>query len=104
MRAPTLAEVATFQPGKCFLCGTVDGPFADTHVDAVEGNVYVCVEKCVAALASLSGLGEVAPLEQRITDLEAELSQAEARIEAQQPYVDVITAAARTKPKAKVTA
>lgn len=104
MRAPTLAEVATFQPGKCFLCGTIDGPFADTHVDAAEGNVYVCVQKCVAALASLTGLGEVVPLEQKIADLEAELSQAKSRIEAQQPYVDVITAAARTKPKAKAAA
>lgn len=89
MLDPVLTDVATMQPGTCWLCRTIKGPFVDTRVQCIEGRVYVCVETCAAQIAGLSGFVSAVVLAERdaqlaetvaeIIDLEAALEQAEAQ-------------------------
>lgn len=54
-------ENAQFSPTQCFACGTHEGPFIDTHVDMIEGHVYICARNdiragCLEQMARLDGM------------------------------------------------
>lgn len=92
MQDPQLVDVATLNPGKCFTCGSIQGPMVDTMVDTFDGRFYVCVANCLTPWAALADLG--ADVEQQLADQVADNAELARKLEAQQPYVDAITKAA----------
>lgn len=93
MQDPQLVDVASLNPGKCFTCGSIQGPMVDTMVDTFDGRFYVCVTNCVSRWGALAGLS--ADLEQQLSDANEENAELARKLEAQQPFVDAVTKAAR---------
>lgn len=56
MRTLSLVERPVFDPGRCFVCGTVEGRFLDTMVDLVgDGRIYLCERVCLPQIGRLFG-------------------------------------------------
>lgn len=106
MLDPVLVDVAQMQPGTCFLCRTIVGPFVDTWVTAIEGRVYVCTTTCASQIASLAGFvaaGDLAERDQQLDDALAEVADLEAALAKAEelrvvPLTDVIASLQGTHP------
>lgn len=56
MRDAQLIDQPVFDPGKCFNCGTNEGPVIDTMIDIVgDGRIYICTRTCLPQWARIAG-------------------------------------------------
>lgn len=77
MNEPGIADRAVFHPGKCFVCGGIEGRMIDTRVDIVgDGRIYFCERTCMPMFGRL--LGYATPVQ--VAELEAEAMQRDAEI------------------------